>query len=70
MALFSGQAGLRGSQALPPQHTPNGQAEIRRQVIGLIETACEPTHRVERHRHRSCRSSEQVSAGIRRQFRQ
>ena len=52
----------RGARGASARH--DRQAELARQVVGLIEAACNGAQRMERHRHDGVRVLEQVRAGL------
>jgi hypothetical protein len=46
------------------EHTPDGQARLAREVVGLIEPARERAKRVQRHRHDGVRVIKHLGAAF------
>jgi hypothetical protein len=58
------QPRLRTAMRTPPQGAPDGQAELPRQIVGLVEPATDRSHRVQRNRHHGVRGIQQISAAF------
>lgn len=62
--LGSRQAGLRRTAADATQGAEHGEAEMTREVVGLVEAALKSSERMERHRHDRIGVGKDVSAGF------
>ena len=57
-----GQARLRRPAGAPPQRAHDGQSEVARQIVGLVEAAVEPSPGMQGHGNHAVSIAQQVGA--------